>query len=276
MIGKIKKYIKNIYRYMHDGGVVYTSIELCNPGERLKGRKVLVTGGTSGIGLAIAKECLAEGADVLVCARRQNIIDSTLQEISNPHLKGLAWDVADVKSIPQKMEAAISMMGYFDVFINCAGVSDFAGCKMKEEETYDYILDINTKGLYFMCHAESQYFLQNRRQGKIVNITSACGDNPGFDPYTISKWGANCLTKGLARAMIQYGITVNGIAPGEVPTNITAHLQNLMNTDNQYTPLHQTKRLTNAREVARVAVYLASQESNNVVGQIIKISGSEI
>lgn len=274
MLGRLKCYVKNLYRYMRDGGVVYTQICFCNPGERLKGKKVLVTGGTSGIGRVVAEECLAEGADVLVCARGENRLKEMLAEIKSPKLLGIVWDISDVKSIDAKMIEAVSLMGGIDCFANCAGVSDFSGGNMKAEDTYDYILDINTKGLYFMCCAETKYLMESGKKGKIVNITSSCGDKPGFDPYTISKWGANCLTKGLAQQMTAHNIIVNGIAPGEVPTNITAHLQSKLQNENRYTPLHKTGRFTEAKEIARLAVYLLSEESNNIVGQIIKMNGS--
>jgi NAD(P)-dependent dehydrogenase (short-subunit alcohol dehydrogenase family) len=271
MIGRLKCYVKNLYRFMRDGGVVYSQICFCNPGERLKGKKVLVTGGTSGIGRAVAEECLAEGADVLVCARGETRLKEVLDEIKSPKLHGIVWDISDVKSIDAKMNEAVSIMGGIDCFANCAGVSDFAGGNMKAEDTYDYILDINTKGLYFMCCAETRYFMETKKKGKIVNITSSCGDKPGFDPYTISKWGANCITKGLGIKMIEHGINVNGIGPGEVPTNITAHLQSHRNSENQFTPLHRTKRFTNAKEVARLAVYLLGGESSNMYGQVINM-----
>lgn len=273
-MGRIIKYLKNLYTYLRDGGVVYNTIEYCNPGERLKGKKILVTGGSSGIGLAAAKECLSEGAEVLICARRLAVIEQTLRLLNNVHAHGMVWDVADVKAIQINMGNALGIMGSFDVFVNCAGVSDFAGKTMNEEETYDYITGVNAKGLFFMCKAQSQYFIENKKKGKIINITSACGDIPGFDSYSISKWGANCLTKGLAKTMIEHGVIVNGIAPGEVPTNITAHLQDRLNQDNKYTALHQSKRFTEAKEIARMVVYLSSGESNNIVGQIIKMSGS--
>lgn len=268
-LGRVKRYFKNFYFYIIEGGVVYTKIEFCKPGERLKGMNVLVTGGTSGIGRAIAEECLAEGANVMVCARKEERINSMMEEIHSTSLHGFVWDISDIKDIEKKMRDVVSELGGIDCFVNCAGVSDFSGDNMREEEMYDYIVDINTKALYFMCSAESNYLLNTGKKGKIVNITSSCGDKPGFDPYTISKWGANCITKGLAIKMIPHGINVNGIGPGEVPTNITARLQSHKNSDNQYTPLHRTKRFTNAKEVARLAVYLCSGESNNMYGQII-------
>lgn len=274
MLNKVKKYIKNLYRYVHDGGVVYTTIEYCNPNEKLVGKRILVTGGTSGIGRAVAEECLAEGAEVLVCARGEKRFIEMQNEVKSSKLHGIVWDIADIKSIAKKMQEAASILGKIDCFINCAGVSDFVGGKMQEEEMYDYIMGINTKGLYFMCIAESRYLVENHIKGIIINITSSCGDKPGFDPYTISKWGANCLTKGLAERMIKEGIIVNGIAPGEVPTNITSHLQSHLDSDNQFTPLHATKRFTTAKELGRLCVYLASNESNNIVGEIIKVNGT--
>lgn len=214
-----------------------------------------------------------EGTEVLICARNESRLETAVNEANSDKLHYLVWDISDVKSIPSKLREALAIMKEADIFFNCAGVSDFAGGHAYTEEMYDYIMDINTKGLFFLCKAEGDYLEDRKKQGKIINITSACGDIPGFDPYTISKWGADCITKGLAKKLIPSGIVVNGIAPGEVPTNITAHLQSRIGKDNQFTPLHGSGRLTMVREVAKLAVFLASGESNNIAGEIIKIDG---
>ena len=115
--------------------------------------------------------------------------------------------------------------------------------------------------------------INNHIEGKIINLTSKAGERIGFDPYTLSKWGANSITKGNARRLAPYHINVNGIAPGRVPTNITAELQQYVGSDNVYTPNHSTKRFTMPEEVAETAMFLASGAANNIVGQIIVMDG---
>ena len=271
-LGKIKKFIKHFRHYMRDGGASYITISYVNPSEQFRGKTVLVTGGSSGLGLAIAKSFANEGADVLICARRRSNIDDAVKQIGKDCVRGMVWDVADVQQIPDNLEKAHELMGKIDIFVNCAGVSAFKG-GMNTEEMYDYIFDINTKGLYFMCKAEGDYMVKNNIQGKIINITSKAGELKQPDPYTISKWGANAITQGFARKLSFHHINVNGIAPGCVPTNITAELQSHKDSDNQYRQEHNTHRFTTAEEIAYVARFLASDSAKNIVGQIIAVDG---
>lgn len=272
MLRKIKKYIKNLFLFVRDGGVSYVNISYVNPSEQFVGKKIVITGGTSGLGLAIAKSFLSEGATVLICARNKDRINNLLKEEANSRLFGLEWDISIVNQVKDKIEIASKMLDGVDVFINCAGVSAYNGDD-KSEEMYDFIVDINMKGLYFMCKAEGDYFMNNRIQGKIINITSKAGEIIATDPYTMSKWGANAITQGFARKLSKYHINVNGIAPGCVPTNITAELQSHKDSDNQFRKEHNTKRFTMPEEIAYVANFLASDSAKNIVGQIIAVDG---
>lgn len=273
LISRIKPAIINFVKYLRDGGVVYVNVSFTKPNERFVSKKVVVVGGTSGIGLEIAKEFLAEGAEVLICARNQQKLETTKNKLDNPRLHIMSLDVSNVSIIPEKIKQADSAIGNIDIFINCAGVTDYSGNSSDKEEMYDYILDINQKGLFFMCKSQGEYLKSKRIQGKIINITSKAGELIQYDPYTLSKWGANCITKGLARKLAKDQITVNGIAPGCVPTNISAELQSYDINDNAYQDWHNTKRFTLVQEVASLTLYLASDAAKNIVGQIINIDG---
>lgn len=164
------------------------------------------------------------------------------------------------------------MGGEIDIFVNAAGVSAYDEDCMTEK-MYDYICDINTKGLFYMNKFEGDYMVSNGIQGKIINITSKAGERIAFDPYTLSKWGANSITRGNARRLAPHHINVNGIAPGRVPTNITKELQSHIGLDDVYTENHSTQRFTMPEEVAQTALFLASGAANNIVGQIIVMDG---
>ena len=253
--------------------VVKLVITYVNPSERFTGHKVLVTGGTSGIGLACAKAFLAEGAEVLICARNEDALTKTASEINSPCLKSMKWDIGDVKSIPGKLSEAVKMMGGdIDIFVNAAGVSAYNG-RINDEDVYDYIVDINTKGLFFMCKAQGEYLRSRNIHGKIVNITSRGGTSKSFDSYTLSKWGANSLTYGLARMLAPYHINVNGVAPGCVPTNIVKHLQCHMGKENQYYKGHWIGRFVQPEEIAATVKFLASCEADSIIGQIVAVDG---
>lgn len=265
----LKKFLSAFFRKTN---IVHLDVTYSLPGERFKGKRVLVTGGSSGIGLAIAKAFLAEGAKVMACARNSEKLSAIEKEQNNTRFRTMALDIADVTAIPNLLNQAVETMGQIDIFINAAGVSAYDGNIMKEE-MYDYICDINQKGLFYMNHYEGEYMVSQNIRGKIINITSKAGEKIGFDPYTLSKWGANAITRGIARKLACHHINVNGIAPGCVPTNITADLQKHINQDNVFTTAHETKRFTMPEEVAEVALFLASGAANNIVGQIIAIDG---
>ena len=253
--------------------VVHLDITYAVPSNRFAGKRVLVTGGTSGIGFACAKAFISEGAKVLICARKANHLDAALRELQSDSAMSMVLDVANVGEIKGRIDTATEKLGgKIDVFVNCAGVSAYNGGIM-DEKMYDYICDVNTRGLYFMNQYEGDYMIKNGIHGKIVNITSKAGERIGFDPYTLSKWGANAITRGNARRLAPHHINVNGVAPGRVPTHITAELEQHINTGNAFTPNHATQRFTMPDEVASMVLYLSSGVANNIVGQIIVMDG---
>ena len=261
MLDRIKQAIRIIFKRKE---IVNLNVTYSAPNARFEGKKVVVTGGTSGIGLAIAKAFLAEGATVLICARKQEGLDRTLATLKSPNLKAMRLDISEISGLREKICEAADLLGGIDIFINAAGVSAYSG-EIMSEQMYDYICDIN--------QIEGDYFIDNKIEGKIINLTSKAGERIGFDPYTLSKWGANSITRGNARRLAPYHINVNGIAPGRVPTNITEELQQYIDSDNVYTPNHSTKRFTMPEEVAETAMFLASGAANNIVGQIIVMDG---
>jgi 3-oxoacyl-[acyl-carrier protein] reductase len=255
--------------------VVKLNISYVNPSERFAGKSVLVTGGSSGIGYAVAETFLREGAEVIICARNRDKLEDAASRLKSSRIKTMVFDVSDVAQMKDHIHIASKLNNGIDIFVNCAGVSSFKGGD-DTEQMYDHICDINTKGLYFANKYEGDYFIENQRQGKIINITSKAGERIGFDPYILSKWGANSITKGNARRLAPYHVNVNGVAPGRVPTNITAELQSHLDSlmdGNAYTPQHLTGRFTMPNEVAAAVAFLASDVANNIVGQVLVIDG---
>lgn len=271
MLTNVKKTAIKILKLLGDQPIVHLSVSYLTPNNRFKGKKIMVSGGTSGIGYAISKSLLKEGAEVLVCARKKEGIDSVVKECAGYNIKGMQLDLADAKSLKGKINEAVTLMGNIDIFINAAGVSAYDEDIMTDT-MYDYICDINQKGLFFICNYEGEYLVANGIHGKIINITSKAGEMIQYDPYTLSKWGANSITKGLARKLAPYHINVNGIAPGRVPTNITKELQSHIGSDNVFSN-NLNQRFTMPEEIAELAMFLASESSNNIFGQIINIDG---
>lgn len=269
----IKKYVLNLLKYIKTGGVVYANVSVISPNSQLKGKTVFISGGTSGIGLGIAKCFLEEGAIVIISGRNEAKLKEVSSRLNNNRLHTINWDCSDEKITSEKICFLVSTIGHIDIFINNAGVYDSASWDSVTPEMYDFVIDTNQRGLYFMCQEEGKYFVNNNRKGKIINITSIAGILSGFNPYNVSKWGAACITKGLAKELVRKGICVNAIAPGNVVTNIHKGVQGKSVEDNAYTSQHPTGRYTLVEEVASLALYLASDSSNNMTGQVIAIDG---
>lgn len=272
MIRKYVHYFKNMLKYIKSGGVVYVNVKQVLPSEQFKGKKVLITGGSSGFGFQMAKDFIAQGAEVMITGRNPQKLGEAKDKINNARLHTIVWDQSDCNSIINKFNEVISELGGLDVAINNAGVWNNTDWHTVDESEYDKIVDINTKGLYFLCKAEVDYFRKNNIPAKIINITSIEGSRPSFLPYSISKWGAKCLTEGLAKEVAQFGIQVNAIAPGVALTDINMQLKQNQK-DNFYFPQHRTGRFTSVEEISNLAMFLASDQASNIVGQTIAVDG---
>lgn len=273
MIKNFFKYAKNLLKYLKSGGIVYLKYDKVLPGRRFEGKHVLITGGSSGIGFETAKEYLAEGADVIITGRHKDSLDKAADRLSSSNIHTVVWDMSDVKKIPYKLQSVVERFGNIDLFINNAGTYAVDSWDRYDEDTFDRVISTNTKGLFFMCQAEGKYFVENKVKGRIVNVCSIAGIKSGFDPYSISKWGAVCITKGLAKELSQYGIIVNGVAPGNVVTNIHDGVRGKNVEDNAYMPSHLTGRYTLVEEVAGMILYLTSDLGSNIVGEVVPIDG---
>ena len=194
----------------------------------LDGKVALVTGGSRGIGRAIALRLGQEGADVAVCARNVEAAGEVASEIEGLGRKCLvrACDVADTEQAGALIASTIEELGQLDILVNNAGVTrDNLLMRMKEED-WDEVLAINLKGAFNCARAAVRPMLK-ARGGRIVNITSVVGlqGNAGQANYAASKAGLIGLTKSLARELASRGITANAVAPGLVPeTGMTGEL----------------------------------------------------
>lgn len=252
--------------------MVYVNVKQISPSEQFSGKKVLITGGGSGFGFQMAKDFVAQGAEVMISGRNAQKLDEAKEKINSDRLHTLVWDQTDCENIATKLQEVISQLGGLDVAINNAGVWNNTNWHTVTEAEYDKIVDINTKGLYFLCKDEVEYFIQEKVPAKIINITSIEGTRPAFVPYAVSKWGAKCLTEGLAKEVAKYGIQVNAIAPGVALTDINMKLKQ-EKKDNFYFSPHRTCRFTAIEEISNLAMFLASDQASNIIGQTIAVDG---
>lgn len=258
------------YKYGGVANFTITQVEYTN---LLEGKRILITGGTSGIGLALAKKCVDLGAIVIITGRNQSKLDHVISNSSNRNLFGICWDVRDIRIIEDQLKECRSKLGGdIDVLVNNAGVIDTTDFFNVNEEAWNQVYDTNSKGVFFLTQAVcNQWVKNNSKVRKVINISSQAGYVGATYPYRMSKWDIAGLTQGLGLKLCNKGIIVNGIAPGIVATKMQPQLEN--QEGNIYCPHNPIKRFAIPEEIAELGVYLISDASNFIVGQTIVCDG---
>ena len=236
----------------------------------LKGKIALVTGGGRGIGREIALALAKEGAFVIVNYNgSKERAQETVREIEKAGGSGTAvgCDVADFTACGDMIQNLIKEYEHIDILVNNAGITRDNLLMRMSEEDFDTVIQVNLKGCFNTIRHLSRYFLK-RRSGKIINISSVVGvvGNAGQANYCASKAGVIGLTKSAARELGS-----NAIAPGFIETEMTQDLsENLKDSMIQQTLL---RRSGTAADVARAAVFLASEGADYITGQVISVDG---
>lgn len=237
--------------------------------EQFDGRVALISGGTGGIGLSIAKTLLSSGCKVILAGTNTNKLKDTIENLNTPNVTILELNYLEVESFDAKIEEADKIFGNIDIFVSSAGVHtegvDF--WKMTGEE-YDRVMNINLKGAFFMCKSMADYMKDRKLRGNILLVSSTRGFEPTWSPYGISKWAMNGLTKGLAQILLKDGITVNAIAPGSTATALIG----IDAGDSIYTNENKIGRFIMPTEVASLAKFLVSESGKMISGETIRIS----
>ena len=272
------KSLKKIYKH---GGYTTINITSVNYGEILKGKKILLTGGGSGIGLSIAKKCLQEGAMVVITGRNEDKLTKALEVVKNPMLKTLVWDISQVSRIEENIEKSKDLLdGEIDILVNNAGIVIYNDFPNVTEEDWDSTYSINSKGLFFLTQSLCTQWLKQEKSKlkKIINISSRAGFVGATRPYRMSKWDVAGLTQGLGVKLAPHNIIVNGIAPGVVQIDrdgIAPHRQPYLRgmKENVYARVNPLERVAIPEEIAELAIFLMSDACNFIVGQTIVCDG---
>lgn len=235
----------------------------------LNGKVALITGGTSGIGLAIAQAFQNAGAKVIIAGTNQMKLEAALEKMGG--VKGLLIDVRDTEHLPDKVKEAEALFeeNKIDILVNSAGVvvkHDFWGIDEKE---YDGIMDTNAKGTFFMSQAVGKAMIEKQVKGHILNVTSSSALRPAWTPYQMSKWAVRGLTLGLADTLLPYGIVVNAIAPGPTATPMLGKTEGSSISE----PNNPSKRYAMPEEIASMAVYMVSDAGRMIVGDTVYMTG---
>ncbi|WP_444659041.1 3-oxoacyl-[acyl-carrier-protein] reductase [Caproiciproducens sp. R2] len=241
----------------------------------LKGKTAVVTGGSRGIGKAIALKLAQEGADIAILyAGNEAAAQETCSLIGQSGAKAKAYrcDVADDRQTKETVDAILADFGGIDILVNNAGVvRDGLILSMKEED-FDTVIDTNLKGAFHMIKHTYRHFMK-KRSGRIINITSVSGvtGNAGQANYSSAKAGLIGLTKSTAKELAGRNVTCNAIAPGFIDTDMTAALADkVREAAIEAIPL---KRMGTPGDIAALAAFLAGDEAGYLTGEVIKMDG---
>ena len=240
-----------------------------------QGRTAIVTGGSRGIGRAIAKELAARGASVAFSfTKNRELADELAQEIQDAGGRSLAFqgDVADAKSAEEMVRQVKSDLGSVDYLVNNAGITRDKLIMMMSEADWDAVIDTNLKGVFNVTKPAVSVMVRQRR-GAILNIASISGivGMAGQTNYSASKAGLIGFTKALAKEVARRNITVNALALGLIETDMTTGLAD----EYKQKMLEQIPlgRYGNVEEVARIAAFLLSDDARYITGQVIQADG---
>lgn len=253
----------------------------------LNNKVAIVTGGARGIGYAICRRFLQEGAKVVIADRDDQTGPRAAKELSGEgEVRFVECDVGERLDVRNMVAATLNAFGgHIDVLVNNAGVPARGGFLDLEEDEFDRVLRVNLKGMFLTSQAVARHMVarvaDGGAPGTIINMASVAavfglGDQV---PYSVSKGGVNLLTRSVAMALAPHGIRVNAIGPGSIHTDlleavsggeITADIRSRILTR---TPLG---RVGEPHEIAAVAVFLASDESSYITGQTIYADGGRL
>lgn len=230
------------------------------------GKVALISGGSGGIGLSIAKSLEESGAKVIVAGTNVTKLNKISKETN---FDTIIMDYSSPETFESIIENIVDKYGKIDIFISSAGVHtenpDF--WKLTSQE-FDRIIDINLKGVFFACQAVGKYMKDNNIKGSILLVSSSRGSEPAWSPYGISKWGLRGITEGLGQLFIPFGINVNSIAPGSTATGLIGINEGDSITSNE----NGMNRLVMPDEVATLAKLLVSDAGKMIDGEVVHIS----
>jgi len=247
-------------------------------GNRLAGKVAAITGGSQGIGLAIAQRFAEEGADISFCYRSNKAgaegVVASIQKTGRK-VAGFQYDVSSVSDGQKFIADTVVQFGKIDVLVNNAGLERRADFWDASEADFDAVMNVNLKGLFFITQAFVRNRMAAKTGGKVINISSVHEELPfpHFASYCASKGGVKMLTRNLSIELAPLGITINSIAPGAIETPINTKLLNDPVKLKALLGNIPLGRLGQPSDVASMAVFLASEESDYATGTTFFVDG---
>lgn len=265
LISVLKRYIKGLQPIN-----LSVKNEIINNGSILKNKTAIITGGSRGIGFAIAKAFIAQGATVIAIAKHNESLLDAKRNIQSNRFIPLPFDLTKFDEYDHLHEEITRKSnGSIDILVNAAGLKNGQEAKFWDftSSEFDDCMAVNAKVPFFLSRLVAKDMIANNVRGNIINIGGIKSFIGEPSPYSMSKFAQNSLTKGLARMLAPYGICMNGIAPGA--TN-TSNFVNLYLTDTS------NCRYSTPDEIANIALLLASDLCRSMVGSIVICDGGEM
>lgn len=266
-----KKIIKKFARFIlasQPKAYVSVNIASINYGGILSNKKIIITGGGSGLGFAMAQKFIAEGAEVLIAGRRKQVLDDAVANLGS-RCHAVVFDVCDVENADEFIRKADKELKGIDILVNNAGLSLHENHFSKVTlEGFDKQFNTNFRGGYFLGKAFLEYKLSSEdKEGQLLFITSETGDQCYDIPYGMTKSALNSLVGALSRRVYKEGIRVNAIAPGVTLTDMTKEYAE--SADGNLFRDCASGRTFIPEEIAEVACFLLSDASKCISGEII-------
>ena len=241
----------------------------------LKGKTAVITGGTRGIGFAIAKKYLENGANVAIAGSRQETVDNALSQLSEykDRVMGICPDLCDPQKVAEAFSSVKEKFGSLDIMVNNAGISSRTSLYEYILEEFTKIMDINLKAV-FVCSQAAARIMKEQGGGTIINTSSMVSKNgqPSGCGYPATKFAVDGITISLARELAKDKIRVNAVAPGVTKTDMVAALpKEMVDRISAGIPLG---RPGEPEDVANAYLYLASDMASYVTGIILRVDGA--
>jgi NAD(P)-dependent dehydrogenase (short-subunit alcohol dehydrogenase family) len=245
---------------------------------KLTDRVAIVTGGSAGIGKAIASEFLKEGAKVVICGRRGDKVKETVAELSDlGAIAGTSADVGSSADIARLFDFAVTTYGEPGIVVNNAAIIHQAKVVDLEEKDWDRVIRNNLTSCFLSCREAARRMIRQKKGGRIINLSSihARISEPSAGAYTATKGGIEAFSRTLATELAPFGITVNCVEPGATYSELTVPMYTEAVKKSLYKRIPM-KEIAQPEWIARGVVFLASDDSRYMTGSVLTLDGGYV